>query len=80
VARPCATKPLGDSNRDASDRLLKHREDLIRRYAGERDDLMAALGAALTNLHSMGASYPRWVWDRYERGRTASATLTYNKI
>ena len=78
VARPC--KPLGDSNQDASDRLLKHREDLIRRYAGERDDLMAALGAALTNLHSMGASYPRWVWDRYERGRTASATLTYNKI
>ena len=59
VAVPCATKPLGDaSNKNVQDTLSKHREDMIRRYAGERDDLMAALGAALTNLHSIGASYP----------------------
>jgi uncharacterized coiled-coil protein SlyX len=73
VAVPCKTKPLGDSsNKDVQDTLSKHREDMIRRYAGERDDLMAALGAALTNLHSIGASYPRWIWERYERGRTAA--------
>ena len=72
VALPCKTKPLGESNKDVQDTLSKHREDMIRRYAGERDDLMAALGAALTNLHSIGASYPRWVWERYERHRTAS--------
>ena len=78
VALPCATKPLGDaSNKNVQDTLSKHREDMIRRYAGERDDLMAALGAALTNLHSIGASYPRWVWDRYERGRTSAAAWTY---
>ena len=50
---------------------------MIRRYAGERDDLMAALGAALTNLHSIGATYPRWVWERYERCRTSAAAWTY---
>jgi uncharacterized coiled-coil protein SlyX len=72
VAVPCKTKPLGESNKDVQDTLSKHREDMIRRYAGERDDLMAALGAALTNLHSIGASYPRWVWEMYERGRTAA--------
>ena len=72
------TKPLGDSsNKDVQDTLSKHREDMIRRYAGERDDLMAALGAALTNLHSIGASYPRWVWERYEKGRTSAAAWTY---
>ena len=64
VALPCKTKPLGDSsNKDVQDTLSKHREDMIRRYAGERDDLMA-LGAALTNLHSSDrAPYPRWVWE-----------------
>ena len=77
VAVPCKTKPLGESNKDVQDTLSKHREDMIRRYAGERDDLMAALGAALTNLHSIGASYPRWVWERYERGRTSAAAWTY---
>ena len=78
VAVPCATKPLGDaSNKNVQDTLSKHREDMIRRYAGERDDLMAALGAALTNLHSIGASYPRWIWDRYERGRTASVPASW---
>ena len=77
VAVPCKTKPLGESNKDVQDTLSKHREDMIRRYAGERDDLMAALGAALTNLHSIGASYPRWIWERYERQRTSAAAWTY---
>ena len=44
-----------------------------RRYEGERDDLMQALGQALTELNGLGAHYPRWVWDRYERGRTTSS-------
>ena len=58
-----------DEEMSLRERIL---QDMIRRYAGERDALMAALGAALTPLHSIGASYPRWVWESYERSRTAS--------
>ena len=35
---------------------------------------MSALATALMRLNSLGASYPHWVWEKYEHGRNQRYT------
>ena len=69
-------RPLGPSN-GADHRAiahLKHQESCIADYERQRNELMTALSTALVRLHNLGASYPHWVWEVYEQGRTQRYT------
>jgi len=70
IALPSSRKNPGHANVSVStNSRLRYQDQCIKNYEKQRTELMSALGTALTSLHALGASYPHWVWDLYERSR-----------
>ncbi|KAJ1449598.1 hypothetical protein M885DRAFT_535115 [Pelagophyceae sp. CCMP2097] len=59
---------------------LRFQEGCIKNYERQKNDLMSALGTALMRLNALGAHYPHWVWEKYEKGRSERYTYFVSNI